>query len=158
MNYLERSMKKMKYCKQITSAEATVCGKNICCLSCEQISNCENKCNVLNENCQYISEVNSLDTENAEPKTDTENVLVEFDSKELEVMTNLASIEKMFKSMEKQHTELKAELLEIMKQHNLKSYENDSFKFLFLGIRIILIPLLFNKDSLRYTPKKERWI
>ncbi len=91
---------------------------------------------MLNENCQYISEVNSLDTENTEPKTDTENVLVEFDSKELEVMTNLASIEKMFKSMEKQHTELKAELLEIMKQHNLKSYENDDLKITYVPANV----------------------
>ena len=91
---------------------------------------------MLNENCQYISEVNSLDTENAESKTDTENVLVEFDSKELEVMTNLASIEKMFKSMEQNHTKLKNELLEIMKKHNLKSYENDDLKITYVPANV----------------------
>ena len=104
----------MGKCKQ---GEAE-CGKDICCLECDEIKTCKYACtNEENITCD--------DYEKTE--------VVKLDQKVPEVIKAITDIVTQKKQLEEQEKVMREKLQAVMEQCNVKSFENESVKFTYVA-------------------------
>lgn len=91
-----------------------------CCFFCEKKETCPDVCDKLVENCGFIMK----------EKEETELQVME--SAVPDVLQAITSITVQKKKLEEQEKLMKEKLIEAMEQYNVKKFENDSVKFVYV--------------------------
>jgi DNA (cytosine-5)-methyltransferase 3A len=109
--------KTMIKCKQ--AMESSSCGKDCCCLECEQKDVCKDVCNELSTDC--------------EDAFTEENSLAVLKSEAAEIINTVANLTLQKKQLEEQEKEMRLQLQAAMEKYGVKSFENDKVKFVYVA-------------------------
>lgn len=105
-------------CKEAMDAK---CGKNCCCLECNELDTCDEACeSVCGGKYKHPSECSEAFEETAD--------LVVFETNAATVIQEIANIANQKKALEEQDKEMRAELERVMDLYGVKSFENDIIK------------------------------
>lgn len=89
-----------------------------CCFFCDKKETCPDVCNKIVENCKHMI------------VEDTELLIIE--SAVPDVLKTITNIVIQKKNLEEQEKLMKEKLIEAMEQYNVKKFENDSVKFVYV--------------------------
>ena len=111
----------MKLCKQATESK---CGKNCCCFYCDDQNDCADVCTM------YDTQDEAGQCEEA---FDEQSALQAFNTSAMEVMKNIAEIDRQKKALDEQDKLVRQALKEQMAAYGIKSFENDILKVTYVA-------------------------
>jgi hypothetical protein len=95
----------------------------ICCATCGFKANCGDVCD-----CNHMRDPNRC------PEAEvTESDIVAFQSSVPDTLQKITNLIQMKKQLDEQEKQLKAELVKAMEMHNIKSFENDQIKMVYVA-------------------------
>lgn len=104
-------------CKQ--AMEGSACGKDCCCLECEEKENCKDVCSDLSPNCEdAVTEETALATMKQEAAA---------------VIKVIADLTLQKKQIEDQEKAMREKLREAMEKYGVKSFETPEIKFTYVA-------------------------
>ena len=104
-------------CKQ--AMESSTCGKDCCCLECEEKETCKDVCSDLSPDCgDAVTEETALATMKQEAAA---------------VIKVIADLTLQKKQIEEQEKAMKEQLKAAMEKYGVKSFENESVKFTYVA-------------------------
>ena len=95
-------------------ASESACGKDVCCIYCEEKDTCETICGEYREDCDAAYE-------------DSE-ALVLFNNAAMTIMQNVSALAKQKKELEEKDKVMREELTSLMDQYGIKNVDNDFVK------------------------------
>lgn len=104
-------------CKQ--AMEGPLCGEICCCLDCKYRADCKEICTDLKEGCEYAFE-------------DT-NALTAMQNEAGTIIQTIAALTIQKKQIEAQEKAMRAQLLAAMEKYDVKSFESDAVKFVYVA-------------------------
>jgi predicted phage-related endonuclease len=111
-------------CKQ--AIEGSACGKDICCLECEEKTTCDLVCSL-------VETKNVMNAESCEDAIAEGTELATFEEKTITIMKTIANIASQKAALEEQDKSMRKQLETVMEQYGVKSFENDILKITYVA-------------------------
>lgn len=110
----------MMKCEQ---GSTSICGKNLCCWSCEERENCQYGCTLFNSDHEAMVNCPEVITE--------ENALATFNTRAVSIIQAMVDLLKQKKELEEKEEAVRQQLTAAMEMHGITCFENDSLKVTF---------------------------